>query len=134
MHGRIFVKVGFVNAAEYMRAGDIFCIPAENEALGTPLLEALVTGLPVVANRDESNFREWIREGQNGSLRSLSASCWAEAILKTTTFSDSDRKSMSDQIKTAVSSQLIDEQYYMLLSELCQTPAGKTISVSDVLS
>lgn len=134
MHGRIFVKVGFVNAAEYMRAGDIFCIPAEKEALGTPLLEALVTGLPVVANRDESNFREWITEGQNGSLRSLSASCWAEAILKTTTFSDSDRRSMSDEIKTAVSSQLIDEQYYMLLSELCQTPAGKTISVSDVLS
>ncbi len=108
-------------------------MPAEKEGLGTPLLEALVTGLPVVANHAEPNFREWITEGQNGFLPPLSASCWADAIIKTTTFSDSARKSMSNQIKATVSSERIDEQYYMLLSALCKTPADKTISVADVL-
>jgi len=133
MRGRLFVKPGFVNTADYMTAGDIFCMPAEKEGLGTPLLEALVTGLPVVANRAESNFREWITEGKNGFLCSLSASCWADAIIKTSTFSDSDRKSMSNDIKAIVSTEQIDEQYYRLLSALCKTPAGKTVSVTDVL-
>jgi len=133
MHGRVFVKPGFVDAADYMRAGDVFCMPAEREALGTPLLEALVAGLPVVANRNESNFREWITEGQNGFLRSLSASCWASAILQTRNFADSDRKSMSDEIKTIVSTERIDEQYYKLLSALSKTPEGKTISVSETI-
>ena len=133
MHGRLFVKPGFVNAADYMRTGDIFCMPAEKEGLGTPLLEALVSGLPVVANHAESNFREWITDGQNGFLRSLSASCWADAIIKTTMFSDLDRKAMSDHVRDAVSSERIDEQYYALLSALCKTPSGKTISVADVL-
>ena len=50
------IKPGFVNTADYMTAGDIFCMPAEKEGLGTPLLEALVIGLPVVANNAESNF------------------------------------------------------------------------------
>jgi len=133
MSGRVFTKPGFVDAADYLRAGDVFCMPAENEAMGTPLIEALATGLPVVANADEPSFREWIVDGQNGFLRSLNAAEWASAVLETEKMSPAHRKSISDQIRTTVSTELIDRKYHKLLLALAQTKRGENVSVADVL-
>lgn len=134
MHGRVFTKSGFVDAADYLRAGDVFCMPAEREAMGTPLLEALATGLRVVANQDESSFREWIENGRNGFLRPLDASAWADAILETQSFSNSNRKDYSEQIIKVVSEGLIDEQYQKLLQALSDTASGDSLNVTEVLS
>ena len=134
MHGRVFTKSGFIDAADYLRAGDVFCMPAEREAMGTPLLEALATGLRVVANQDESSFREWIENGRNGFLRPLDASAWADAILKTKSFSNSDRKDISEQIIKVVSEDRIDEQYQILLQALSDAASGDSLNVAEVLA
>ncbi|MCI0809315.1 MAG: glycosyltransferase [Chloroflexi bacterium] len=133
MRSRVITKPGFVDAADYLRIGNVFCMPAEKEAMGTPLLEALATGLPVVANRGEPSFREWIVDGQNGFLRKLDASEWANAVLATEHFSSTDRKSMSDQVRAVVSTDRIDEQYHKLLSALSEAGPGESVSVADVI-
>ena len=49
---------------------DAFLFPSRTEALGTALLEAMATGLPVVATR-VGGISELIREGQEGFLRQV---------------------------------------------------------------
>ncbi len=115
---RLLIQPSFVDAAEYMRVGDVFCMPSENEAMGTPLLEALSTGLPVVANAGESSFKEWIVNGQNGFLCDLDSPSWAEAVIKTERFTTADRKTISDRIKFEISTDQIDAEYHRLLCDL----------------
>ena len=134
LSGRLIVKPEFVDAADYMRAGDVFCMPAEKEAMGTPLLEALCLGLPVVANASEPSFREWIIDGENGYLRNLDASAWARAVLKTERFTSSHRESMASRIQSIASQDVIDETYYKLLSALSRTLPGEDVVIDRVIN
>ncbi|MCH8911285.1 MAG: glycosyltransferase family 4 protein [Chloroflexi bacterium] len=130
---RLIVRPEFVDIAEYMKAADLTCLPSVREGMGTPLLESIAAGIPVVANADEPSFREWIVDGQNGFLRSLDASDWANAVLETEHFSPANRTSMSNQIRDVVSTERIDEQYHKLLSALSEARPGESVSVADVL-
>ena len=80
---RVQLVTGFVDAANYMKAADVYVMPNLMEGLGTPLLEALACGLPVVANAGEHAFKDYLPEGRAGFLVPLEASAWAAAIEKT---------------------------------------------------
>lgn len=47
---------------------DIFVYPSKNEAFGTPIIEAILLGLSVVATSGEPAFEEWVCHGKNGYL------------------------------------------------------------------
>jgi len=131
---RISVQPGFVDAAKYMSAGDIFCMPPENEAMGTPLLEALATGLPSVANAEESSFREWVIEGENGYLRRLNADEWTAAVIEAEQFSEPRRKTIATDIARKVSSEIIDRDYMALFRAMIASEPGEIVDVEKVLS
>ena len=65
-------RVGFVEATdavdEYLRASDIYAAPSRREGLSNALLEALASGLPVVAARIDGVTTGTIRDGYTGFL------------------------------------------------------------------
>ncbi len=61
----------FVKAEKYIKISDVYAMPAYNEGLGTPLLESIACGVPIVANSNEPSFKEWINNGENGYLEKL---------------------------------------------------------------
>ncbi len=131
---RVEVSHGFVDMQEYLAAADVFCFPAEREAMGTPLLESISSGVPVVANADEPSFREWVIDDENGYLRPLNPDDWAEAIIKAAEFSQDQKLSMSEKIKQSISTVAIDQQYNRLLQAAAATRADQQINVEQVLS
>jgi len=55
------------NVGDYLAAFDLFLYPSRHEGLGSILLDALDTGLPVVAT-DVGGIPEIVRDGENGLL------------------------------------------------------------------
>jgi len=102
--------------------------------MGTPILESISSGIPVVANADEPSFREWIVDGENGYLCSLDAGNWAEAIISAAKFSHEQKNSMSEDIKSSISTDLIDDKYLKLLTNVAATKRDQTVDVAQVLS
>ena len=130
---RVEISHGFVDMTEYLAAADVFCFPAKREAMGTPILESLSSGVPVVANADESSFREWLIEGENGYLRPLNARKWADAIQQAAPFGTTKRASISANIKDQISTDVIDENYFKILNAVSEAPPNTSIDLSGIL-
>lgn len=78
---RVHMVTDYVESHIYMKASDLYMLPAYDEGFGTPMMEAIACGVPVVANADEACFAEWLDDGKNGYLRPLNPKDWAEACL-----------------------------------------------------
>ncbi len=64
---RLTFVSGDVRAAEVLRNLDVFVFPALRESLGIPALEAMASGVPVVACGSGGTF-ELVRDGETGYL------------------------------------------------------------------
>ena len=131
---RVEISHGFVNMLEYLSAADVFCFPSEGEAMGTPLIESIATGVPVVANAAEPAFREWVVNGENGYLSDLNAWQWADAIVNASKLGADKKSAMASNIKSAISTEVIDGQYNKLLTELVALQPDQELNVEQVLS
>jgi len=131
---RLILRPEFVDFSEYIKAADVTCFPSEREGMGTPLLESLAAGVPVVANGGESSFREWITDGKNGFVPPLDASAWADAIRTANEFSVNQRVAMSKRVNEQISTDVIDEQYWKLLQTLNNSSASENLNVAEVLA
>jgi len=83
--------------AELLRGSQIFALPSRYEGLGVSYLEAMASGLPVIAYRGQG-IQEVIRHGENGILiaeHSVEAAprAWA-AVLRTLLRSEEKRRAM----------------------------------------
>lgn len=67
LEGRVIFAGSVSNVNEYLQAADAFLFPSESEALPLALLEALSTGLPVVAS-DIGGIRDIVSDGREGRL------------------------------------------------------------------
>lgn len=130
---RVNIIAEFVDTAEYLSGADVFCFPAQNEAMGTPLLEALASGTPVIANADEPSFGEWIRDGENGFLAPLNPERWAMAVRAATQFDESQRNQIAQSVSGRISADTIDEQYFQLMKALVNAAPDETVNVESVL-
>jgi glycosyltransferase involved in cell wall biosynthesis len=66
--GRRVVRLGYRNdVARILAAADVFCLPSHFEGLPMSVIEAMMTGLPVVAT-DIRGPREQVVDGQTGYL------------------------------------------------------------------
>ena len=119
---------------EYLSAADVFCFPSEDEAMGTPLVESIATGVPVVANADEPSFQEWVVEGQNGYLSPLIPAEWAQAIIKASKISSEKKIEMAANITSSISTDVLDQHYATLLTKLCSLQRNQKLNVEHVLS
>ena len=118
LENRVLFIFEHVNAIEYIQSCDVYAMPAWDEGFGTPMLEAMGCGLPVVANADEISFQEWITEGKNGFIKSIdSPKEWAEAIEKASEFDHKVRAEISKDIHEKASQDIIFQKYKKTILE-----------------
>ena len=130
---RLIVRPEFVDFAEYLKAADVTCFPSVREGMGTPLLESLAAGIPVVANAGESSFRDHIVDARNGYLKPLDPKEWAEAIVRASGFSEQQRNLFSEQTRERYSAERVDDYYYRLMNALVASKHGDHVSVAQIL-
>jgi glycosyltransferase involved in cell wall biosynthesis len=116
--GRVKIWPRFVEASEIFSIGDLYLFPAWNEALGTPMLEALVAGLPVIANQGEPAFVEWLADCPTGALCPLEVEAWVSQITRLIDVSEGQRLEVSNRIKSLASERVIDKGYSCLIQSM----------------
>lgn len=94
--------------AELMRAADIFTLPSHREGMPRSIIEAMLTGLPVVAT-DVRGSREEVVDGETGLLVPV---CDAEALARAlqSIVQDSARRDAMGAAGLARARQLYDER------------------------
>lgn len=119
IENRIRFVVGYVESDKYMKVSDLYMMPAWNEGLGTPMLEAMACGIPVVANSQEAAFQEWIKNGINGHLCDIdNPKQWADSIQKITNLSYEERKNISKSVTEQASKHIIYSDYKRVIDQL----------------
>ena len=99
LESRVHMVLDFVKSDEYMKAADFYAMPAWDEGFGTPMIEAIACGLPVVANQDEPPFCEWIEPEENGYLCDINdPKAWASAFQAAQKISEQQRLENSRRI------------------------------------
>jgi len=134
LSARVELKVGFLDMSEYLKCTDVFCFPAWNEALGTPMIESLAAGVPVIGNVSERSFNQWIHHGENGFLCRLKDTTWAESIERAMLIERSQRGLFSEDITKIADNEVIDRGYFLLLKHLKAGNSHEKINVSKVLN
>ncbi|WP_417835861.1 glycosyltransferase family 4 protein [Thalassospira tepidiphila] len=120
IYGRVSIKTGFVDTAVYIKASDIYLLPNKNEGLGTPMLEAIACGVPVVANGEEPAFQEWITDNSTGRLCKMSPRDWAKTIIAISKFDHYSPR--SHKIHEICNLEVHDKNYLRLLDTLVKRP------------
>ena len=126
---RLVVHPDFVDFAQYLKAADVTCFPSEQEGMGTPLLESLAAGVPVIANAGESSFREHIIDASNGYLKPLNPKEWASAIISAVDFPEDQRRAFAESTTERYSTDHIDYDYHRFMIALVESQPGERVSV-----
>lgn len=115
---RLQIEKGFIeNINEYYQMSDIYAFPTLSEGFGTPLLESLACGLPVVANRIRGITDIWVKDGVNGYLSDLTPSFFAEKIILASKLSRQHMLIESQKIIRVAGTKTIDKTYNELLTK-----------------
>ena len=134
IENRVKISHGFLNMVDYISCADISCFPSYNEAMGTPLLESIACGVPVIANKDEDSFNEWIINNENGYLEILDPEKWALRIKNLSEIITKEKQIiMSKKIIELSSSKKTDQNYHKLLNELSYAK-NKNINIVEILN
>jgi glycosyltransferase involved in cell wall biosynthesis len=105
------------NVDEYLKMSDAFLFPTKEDALGTPMLEALSCGLPVIANRISGVTDYWIKDGKNGYISGLNAEEFAGKVKMALGISASALKQNREELISRCSTEVIDSRYFDLLKK-----------------
>lgn len=116
---RIQLFADFVtNIEEFYQLSDVFAFPTLQEALGTPMLESVACGTPVVANNLAGVTDAWIKNGNNGYLSPMDAAVFAENIKKACSISRETLVLNSEKLISVAGTEAIDQQYITLIESL----------------
>lgn len=122
-------KVTFVsklakNVHEYMRAADIFVLPSSREGLSMAILEAMSTGLAVVASDIPEVARSQIQNGKEGLLVSLDNTIQLTQTIMSLIADKAQRCDLGQAARQRVllefDQNIIDKQYLQLYQNLLQ--------------
>jgi glycosyltransferase involved in cell wall biosynthesis len=110
---RVHVQTGMVPAAEhYFQMADVFLFPSVSDGLGTPVLEALACGTPVVATRLPGVTDWWIRDGINGYLSDPTPEAFANAVLKAVEIPAETLDVKAEELRRVAATSVVDAAYY----------------------
>lgn len=116
LSSRVKLFADFVsNIEEYYQLSDVFAFPTLNEALGTPMLEAISSGTPVVANKLSGVTDVWIKDGENGFLSPMDAKTFAECIQNACSIPRETILQNSEKLISVAGTEAIDQQYLKLI-------------------
>lgn len=126
LQDRVAIVPEFIeHPEEYMKACDVFVLPSEDEAFGTPFLEAIACGKPAVVNDIPGVFDLWVRPGINGFICQLDPELWAKCIQKAFAIPQETRNRASRRILRKASTETIDQIYIDRIHLLTNSPLGK---------
>ena len=116
---RVTIISEFINnPQELITISDIFVLPSVWEGLGTPVLESLACGTPVITNDIPGVFDQWVKNGQNGYICKLDPKIWRRKIEKAVLINQQNMYLSSENILENASTKVIDKQYHNLFKEL----------------
>jgi len=115
LDSRISLIPGFVDTAELLNECDIYVMPAVNEGLGTPMLEALCAERPVIANIQEPVFRDWVKQGVAGYTVPMTSQGLLEGLTKCKDLRKNEFDSYCTLVRDKVNSESIHYKYFDLL-------------------
>ena len=120
LESRIQLETRFINNVdEYLKMSDVFLFPTlPEEGLGTPMLEAINCGIPVVANRISGVTDSWIEEGRNGFLSDLDADEFTEKVKRAFKIEPTALRQKRDEVVSHCSTEVIDEEYFRLIKDI----------------
>jgi len=121
--GRVAVVPGYredVHRCQQM--ADVSAFPTQAEGLGTPMLEAIACGVPVVANRIPGITDAWIHDGENGFLSDLDPAAFAERLRLAAAFPAEQRRREAENIIAVAGTAAVDQQYRERIKDLVATP------------
>ncbi len=114
---RVVLLPGFVNHPEqFFCLSDVFLFASLSDGLGTPVLEALCCGIPVVANRLKGVTDTWIQHGVNGMLCDATPQSFAEGVIAAEHLSRETLSQRADTLRDQVNPESLDANYYRLLN------------------
>ena len=131
---RVLLVTDFVDAANYMKAADVYAMPNLLEGLGTPLFEALACGLPVVANAGERSFADYLPEGRAGFLVPLDASAWAAAIDKALRLDRDQLATVAVEVAKRYSLTQITAHYETILNGLLTSDSEQVLDIQALMT
>lgn len=116
---RVQIKTGFFdNVEKYFNLSDLFVFPTMDEALGTPMLESLACGVPVVMSKIKGVSDVWIDDGVNGFLFELDAKELSEKIILSQKLKKKNQTKKSKEILNVASTAQIDKQYNKIFDKI----------------
>lgn len=119
LDSRVIILDSFVNnIAELIGLSDLYLMPTKEEALGTPLLEAVAVGRPVVANNLPKVWGWLAQDFPSILLTSLQEENWITSINAAILISEDKLKEYSEGILDLASSSIIDQNYILLMEKL----------------
>jgi glycosyltransferase involved in cell wall biosynthesis len=119
MDSRVFILDNFIdNTAELMSISDAYLMPTQEEALGTPLLEAIAVGRPVIANNLSKVWGWLAKDFPSLFLTPLQEEHWLANINKALVVRENDLRLYSSRILEMASSKIINQKYFFLLKDL----------------
>jgi len=118
--GRVFIEAALRDdVAEIMRGADMLVFPSQNEGLGNVVVEALASGLPVVANH-LPGVTDWLIEPTfNGALATLNVGDFAAAIQRAEPLTQG-RAEIAAAAASRFDSAPIDAEYWRILTGLAR--------------
>ncbi len=131
---RVQLITNFVDSASYMKAADVYAMPSLMEGLGTPLLEALACGVPVVANAGVPSFKDYLPEGRAGFLVPLDALAWAKAIEKTLQLDREQLAMIAEDIATRYSLTRLTSNYQKVINGLIVCDREQELDVEALVA
>lgn len=119
LDARVQISKGFIeNIGEYYQMSDIYAFPSLSEGLGTPVLESLACGIPVVANRIPGVTDVWINDGRNGYLSGAEAAEFAEKIAMVSKITRDAMLTESAALLSKASTGVLDKKYMDIIGDL----------------
>ena len=102
----------------FIKMADVFVLPSTDEAFGTPFIEAMACGVPVVTNDIPGVFDRWIMQGEDGFICPLDPKRWADCIVKAAAIDKEKMRLASMRVLDLASTACIDAQYHDHLQRL----------------
>jgi glycosyltransferase involved in cell wall biosynthesis len=113
---RVCFRPGFIEHPEdWIKASDVFVFASLSDGLGTPVLEALCCGIPVVAHRLAGVTDVWIEEGHSGFLAGNDPRDFAQAVQRAAQLPREALLAAAQRLQQQVNPEAIDAQYLRLL-------------------
>lgn len=119
LESRVELKSGFLSNPEYlMNLSDIYAISSFSEGLGTPLIESLACGTPVVACAMEGITDKWIENGRNGYESGRDPQEFSKFVVLASEIGRDSLLRCSESVSELAAEEKVDEEYALILSQV----------------